>query len=71
MRVSRIGRRLASLAASAVTAACAAGPGPSAYTPRERDFVVTAVPLLTKEMASVCPFLREDFAAGVARGFAD
>lgn len=40
-----------------------------AYHPRSRAVIVTAVPLLTKEMASVYPFLKTDFAAqGVLAG---
>jgi uncharacterized cupredoxin-like copper-binding protein len=31
---------------------------------RSRDVVITAVPLLTKEMAAVYPFLKQDFAPG-------
>lgn len=31
-----------------------------------RDVVITAVPLLTREMVSVYPFLKQDFAAGGA-----
>jgi hypothetical protein len=52
------------LAASVVAVACAATPRLPAYVPQERQLVVTTVPLLTKEMASVYPFLREDFARG-------
>jgi len=48
-----------------LTAACTArAPSTPAYTPRTRDVTITAVPLLTKEMAAVYPFLREDFAPG-------
>ncbi len=45
--------------------ACADG-GASAptYTPRARDVTVTAVPLLTKELEAVYPFLRESFGEG-------
>lgn len=40
-----------------------------AYHPRSRAVTVTAVPLLTKEMAAVYPFLKADFAAqGVLSG---
>ncbi|MEJ2216819.1 MAG: cupredoxin domain-containing protein [Gemmatimonadota bacterium] len=34
------------------------------YRPVTRDVTLTAVPLLTKEMAAVYPFLKEDFAKG-------
>lgn len=33
-------------------------------TGRGRDIVITAVPLLTKELAAVYPFLQQDFAPG-------
>lgn len=40
-----------------------------AYQPRTRHVTVTAVPLLTREMAAVYPFLKTDFAAqGVLAG---
>ena len=39
------------------------------YHPRTRAVTVTTVPLLTKEMAAVYPFLKQDFAAqGVLAG---
>jgi uncharacterized cupredoxin-like copper-binding protein len=44
--------------------ACAPQASPRSYVPQERHFVVTAIPLLTKEMVSTYSFLREDFAAG-------
>jgi hypothetical protein len=34
------------------------------YVPRARELTVTTVPLLTKEMQRVYPFLRRDFAPG-------
>ncbi len=43
------------------TAACHA---PSAYRPRVRAFTITAVPLLTRELARTYPFLTRDFAKG-------
>jgi len=55
---------IAGVAALAFAAGCAGTGGPPAYVPRERELVVTAVPLLTREMTSVYPFLREDFARG-------
>ena len=50
-------------------AALAAGcrmPGgePTAYRPRQRQVTITAVPLLTREMQRVYPFLARDFAPG-------
>jgi uncharacterized cupredoxin-like copper-binding protein len=58
-------RSLAALLSSVLTAsACANQASPSPYAPQERHFVVTTVPLLTKEMASTYSFLREDFARG-------
>jgi plastocyanin len=50
------------LAAAVLSAACT--PTPARYVAQERHFVVTTVPLLTKEMGSTYPFLREDFARG-------
>jgi len=35
-----------------------------AYTPRTRQFTVTTVPLLVKELAPTYPFLAKDFAKG-------
>jgi plastocyanin len=43
---------------------CAVTSRPPVYAPRERQFVITAVPLLTKETLAIYPFLREDFARG-------
>jgi len=60
--------RRRSLAAFVMTAmpvlACTPQAGSRPYAPRERHFVITAIPLLTKEMASTYSFLREDFARG-------
>lgn len=36
----------------------------SPYRPRVRAFTITAVPLLTKELARTYPFLTQDFARG-------
>jgi uncharacterized cupredoxin-like copper-binding protein len=44
--------------------ACAPQASPRPYVPQERHFVVTTIPLLTKEMVSTYSFLREDFAPG-------
>jgi uncharacterized cupredoxin-like copper-binding protein len=49
---------------AALAAGCASSPSLPRYAPQEREFVVTTVPLLTKELASTYPFLREDFAQG-------
>ena len=44
---------------------CAApAPRGAAYRPRQRDVTITAVPLLTREMQRIYPFLAHDFAAG-------
>ena len=44
---------------------CAApGRPPAAYRPRRRDVTITAVPLLTREMQRIYPFLAHDFAPG-------
>jgi plastocyanin len=45
----------------ALSAACRTAPP---YVPRTRDVVITAVPLLTKEMQAIYPFLKQDFAPG-------
>ncbi len=36
----------------------------SAYRPRRREVTITAVPLLTREMQRIYPFLAHDFAPG-------
>jgi plastocyanin len=41
-----------------------AGDGILAYTPRARDVTITTVPLLSKELRQVYPFLERDFAPG-------
>lgn len=52
-----------------LTLALAACQTPPVYQPRTRPITVTTVPLLTKEMAAVDPFLKTDFAAqGVLAG---
>jgi plastocyanin len=60
MRPASRGKLVVALAAFA--AGCVSAP--PAYAPQERRFVVTAVPLLTKELASTYPFLNQDFAPG-------
>lgn len=58
-------RSLAVLLLTAMAAsACEQLARPRPYVPQERRFVVTAVPLLTKEMTSTYSFLRGDFAHG-------
>ncbi len=52
------------LARAALAGACAPAGGAPRYRPRARDVTITAVPLLTKEMRRVYPFLAADFAAG-------
>jgi len=48
---------------SVLAAGCSRTPS-STYRPRTREVTLTAVPLLTKEMARIYPFLNEDFAKG-------
>jgi len=55
---------VASLMTVMAVSACTPQAGPRPYVPQERHFFVTAIPLLTKEMVSTYPFLREDFAPG-------
>ena len=52
---------LLAVVVAALPAACQPAP---AYVPRTRDVVITAVPLLTKEMQAIYPFLKQDFARG-------
>ena len=62
-------RALLVLVVLALAFGCAVPTPPPAYAPQERHFVVTAVPLLTKEMVGIYPFLQEDFAQdGVLEG---
>jgi plastocyanin len=51
------------LLAVVVAALPACGTAP-AYVPRTRSVVITAVPLLTKEMQAIYPFLTQDFSQG-------
>jgi len=66
----RSGRRLlrwlwlGGLAAGLAGAGCASSPPPAGYTPQVRDVTLTTVPLLTKELTKIYPFLRRDFAPG-------
>lgn len=54
---------IATLASAAALAGCA-GSRQVAGAPAVREFTVTAVPLLTKEMQRIYPFLTKDFAPG-------
>lgn len=50
---------------SALAGGCAAPGGrPTAYQPRQRQVTITAVPVLTREMQRIYPFLSRDFAPG-------
>jgi plastocyanin len=64
-------RRLSAAATLCLLTACAGRPEqvPVVYRPHARYFTVTTVPLLVREMQSVYPFLKKDFApAGVLDG---
>jgi len=52
------------LCAALLLAACAPRAPSIRYQPRERDLVVTAVPLLTHELESTYAFLARDFSPG-------
>jgi uncharacterized cupredoxin-like copper-binding protein len=52
------------LSTAMAVSACTPQTSGRPYVPQERRFVVTAVPLLTKELSSTYPFLSEDFAQG-------
>lgn len=58
----------AALSLTALLGACrvipAPGPRETRYVPRARAVTITTVPLLTKEMQTIYPFLRADFARG-------
>jgi len=49
--------------AAALAAGCGGSP-PASAAPTTREFTITAVPLLTKEMQRIYPFLAKDFAPG-------
>jgi plastocyanin len=60
-------RSCLTLAAIAILATCtshAADGTRSATPPRSREIVITTVPLLTKELATTYPFLKQNFAKG-------
>lgn len=65
-RIRWCGAARLALAATVLCAACT--PTSAPYVAQERHFVVTTVPLLTKEMVSIYPFLNEDFAPGGVLG---
>ena len=48
----------------AVAVSCSNGPAAVLYAARTRDVTITTVPILTKEIASVYPFVKEDMAKG-------
>ena len=52
----------ATLASAAALAVACGAPAPA--PPATREYTITAVPLLTKEMQRIYPFLARDFAAG-------
>ena len=45
-------------------ASCRSAPAATRYAPRTREFTITTVPLLSRELQSVYPFLKKDFARG-------
>ena len=55
---------VALLLAGLGAAGCAQSRPPAAYTPQVRELTLTTVPLLTKELQKIYPFLRQDFAPG-------
>jgi uncharacterized cupredoxin-like copper-binding protein len=61
--VKRIRMSAVTLASAATLAGCAGSPQ-AAGPPAVREFTVTAVPLLTREMQRIYPFLTKDFAPG-------
>ena len=58
-----VGMTVAALASAAALAAACRG-APAAGPPTTREYTITAVPLLTREMQRIYPFLAQDFAAG-------
>lgn len=55
---------LALLLACGVGGCGSAPSAPRAYVPQVRELRLTTVPLLTKELATIYPFLQQDFAPG-------
>ena len=70
MRVTSSSRPTAAPVAGAVlllaalAVGCAGGRPAPAYQPVKREVTVTAIPLLTREMQRIYPFLARDFAPG-------
>ncbi len=67
--VRRIGRHVASLVlfllvGFSLTGCQAPPPAAAPYQPQRRDITITTIPLLTKELQKVYPFLAEAFAPG-------
>jgi plastocyanin len=60
----RCSRSVSSLGLALVGIACAKDASVTHYRPRTRELTVTAVPLLTKELKSIYPFLAQDFDRG-------
>jgi hypothetical protein len=60
----RCSRSVSSLGLALVGIACAKDAPVTHYRPRTRELTVTAVPLLTKELKSIYPFLAQDFDRG-------
>ena len=52
------------LSGAALAEGCAAPAPRAAYRPRRREVTITAVPLLTRELQRLYPFLARDFARG-------
>jgi plastocyanin len=64
-RASRLlWRSVPSLGLAFIGIACAKDAPVTHYRPRTRELTVTAVPLLTKELTSIYPFLAQDFDRG-------
>lgn len=55
---------LAALAATLAACAKTAPTTSARYQPRTRDVAITTVPLVTKELTTTYPFLKQDFAKG-------
>ncbi len=64
MTTSRVLAAAAIPALAILAGACARREAAPAYVPRVRRVTLTAVPLLTKEMGRIYPFLARDFARG-------
>ncbi len=56
--------RATTILAMLLAAGCTQSARQATYTPRARDVTVTTIPLVTKELQSVYPFLKQDFAKG-------